>query len=270
MILPDEIFVAESPFKSGREAVRAMHKHSGPHHYDWVIRDRSFWSFRDPTGTSLEEVIDIETLEAVDSESVMLLDDADDQNAVIDLLRRSVEAQLQNELLFDRDSRALFFRAPGPGMRREYRYQSLSNSTSAEVVTLIEKAGRDAIMRHHAFSPRYQRIGDNWFMSITSTYVFTVDGYRPHPASSTMLAGKKKLEKSNSMRGLFLMWRHFLIESGGEKPTSLFDDDFPMDCRPKIRFEAIAPLVMSVAVPEAVWGAEDPEEVDRMQVGLFL
>lgn len=158
MRLPEEIFVAESPFKSGREAVKEILLHDGPRHFDWVIRDRSFWSFRDPRGTVLEEIVDVDTVEAVDTEDVSLLDDVEDQNAVIELLRRSVEAQLAEDLFFDKDSRALCFRAFGPGKKREYAYRSLQNETSAEVVTLIGKEGRDDIMRHHAFSPRYQRI----------------------------------------------------------------------------------------------------------------
>jgi hypothetical protein len=269
--LPDEVFVGESPFKSGHEAVKEMLLHPGPKHFDWVIRDRTFWSFRDPRGTVLEEIVDPDTVEAVDSEEVVLLEEVDDQNAVIELLRRSVETQLVGDLFFDKDSRALCFRAYGPGMKREYEYRSIQNPTSAEVVTLIGKEGRDDIMRHHAFVPRYQRIADDWFVSITPTFVFTSDGYRTHPASSIMLAGKKKLEKAGAIRGQVVMWRHLLKESAQTPVRTLLDEAAVLtDARPPIGFEPLEVLAMPVSVPEDVWYKEDPEEADRMaQVGMF-
>jgi hypothetical protein len=50
IILPDEIFVAESPFKSGRDAVPTL-VGQDDRYFDCVIRGRRFVSFRDPCGT---------------------------------------------------------------------------------------------------------------------------------------------------------------------------------------------------------------------------
>lgn len=265
LVLPEEIFVAASPFRSGPESVKELLLHDGPKHFDWVIRDKTFWSFRDPHGTVLEEIVDVGTIEAVETEAVALLDGLDDQNAIIELLRRSVEAQLADDLFFDKESRALCFRALGPGKTRKYAYKSLQNETSAEVVALIGKEGRDDIMRHHAFVPRYQRIGDDWFVSITPTFVFTSDGYRPHPASGIMLAGKKKLEKAGAIRGQFVMWRHLLMASASAPTHTLLDEtDEWLNERPRIGFEPLEALSMPVSVPEDVWREEDPEEAKRV------
>ena len=57
VILLDEIFVAESPFKSGRDAMPTLLSQDD-RHFDWVIRGRRFVSFRDPTGTAVEQIID--------------------------------------------------------------------------------------------------------------------------------------------------------------------------------------------------------------------
>lgn len=270
MILPKEIFVAESPFKSGREAVKEMHLHDVPKHYDWVLRDRTFWSFRDPRDTVLEEIVDVGSVEAVETEAVAMLNDLNDQNAFIDLLRRSVEAQVSNDLFFDRESRALCFRSIAADQKREYPYKSLHNFTSADVVTIIQKEGRHNIIRHHAFLPRYQRIGDDWYVSITPTFVFTSDGYRTHPASSIMLTGKKKLEKAGAIRGQFIMWRHLLMASGTLRAPSLLDDDQEVDLRSSIGFEPLEPLDLPVTVPEDVWREEDPEEAERVAEGGFF
>ena len=269
MLLPEKVYVGQSLFKSQREATKEMMSHPGPHCFDWVLRDRVFWSFRDPRGTVVSEVVDVDTLEILDTTELSEQDDPDDENAFIDLLRRSVEAQVRADLAFHKDTRSLYFIARAPGKPRRYDYRSLQNNTSAEVVSIHEKVGRDAVMRHHAFSPRYQRLGNDWFVSITPSFVCTVDGYRPHPASSIMIAGKKKLEKNGSLRGQFLMWRHFLIASG-EPPRDLLSDPANQDPRPRIKFEPLEPVLMDVAVPEDAWKQDDPNASNLMSQEALL
>jgi len=262
MILPEEIFVARTSFKSTREATKEMLRNPGRPFFDWIVRDGSLWSFRDPRTGPMAEVVDVDTVEAVEVKLVSLPDNPDDENAVIDLLRRSVEAQLYDQLVFDKDSRSLYFRAEAAGKARTYIYRSLQQATSAEVVKLIKKQGREDIMRHHAFNPRYQRLGDNWFISIQPTFVFTADGHRPHPASSLMLSGKKKLEKEGAVRGQIIMWRHLLIESG--KPSSGLFDDPDRDARARIQFEALEPVALPISVPEDVWKKDDPNAANMV------
>lgn len=269
IVLPADIWVARTSFRSGREAMKEMMSRSGPHFFDWVLRDRSFWSFRDPRGSAVASIIDEETLEAVEVETVSLLEDAEDENAFIDLLRRSVEAQLRDDLAFHKDSRSLYFKATGPGQSRTYAYRSLQNATEADVVSVHEKIGRDPIMRHHAFSPRYQRIGDEWFISVTPNFVFTSDGYHPHPGSSAMLAGKKKLERNGSIRGQILMWRHLLVASG-QPPHDLFVDKNLLDPRPRLQFVPLQPILMDVTVPEEAWKRDDPHATDLASPGGLL
>ena len=92
ILLPEEIFVAESPFKSGRDALPTLLSQDD-RHFDWVIRGRRFVSFRDPTGTAVEKIIDCASLEAVETEYVALTDDFDDEVIIIELLRRTMKEQ---------------------------------------------------------------------------------------------------------------------------------------------------------------------------------
>src|SRR5215208_5121757 len=68
-------------------------------------------------------------------------------------------------------------------------------------------------VRHHAFVPRFERIGDDWYVSITPTFFFSENGSRPHRFGSVLLAGKKKLDRNASVRGQVLMWRHLLANN---------------------------------------------------------
>jgi hypothetical protein len=52
------------------------------------------------------------------------------------------------------------------------------------------------------------------------------------------------------------MWRHLLVTSGDPKRDLLFDSQ-PRQA-PVLRFEALEPIVMPLAVPEEAWKQEDP------------
>jgi len=256
VVLPGEIYIGSSLFASGRDAARELTSIDPHAPFDWVVRNRRFLSFRDPRGTSLTEIYDEGSVEAVETELVALVDDVDDEYTFIDLLARTLSVQLDRDLTYDRENRALYFRALGQNKGRRYRYRSLVNETSAEVVTVWRaKAGHVGSVRHHAFVPRFQRIGDEWFLFITPTFVFTRDGYRPHYNAGALIAGKKKMEKNSAVRGQFVMWRHLLIQSG-ERPHDLLTDD--SECPPLLRFEALDAVTMPLAVPEDAWRQEDP------------
>lgn len=99
--MPDEIFIATSPFGSGRDAIPELMRQDDPRH-DWVIRKRRFVSFFDPRLYGTRVIIDEDQVEAVDTDLFVLNDDLDDTNDTIDLLRRTVERQLAGELSYSR------------------------------------------------------------------------------------------------------------------------------------------------------------------------
>jgi len=263
--LPDEIFIGESPFASGRNAVPALIQAEGQH-FDWVIRGRRFVSFRDPRGTPLEAIVDADTVEAVDTELLALNDDPEDEVVMIELLRRTMQEQVSPDLAYDRGAKVFHFRARERFATREYRYRSLREATSAMVVQVyMNKKRPDQVhsVRHLGFSPRFERIGDEWFLSISPTYVFTEDGFRPHRFASDLVAGKKRFDRNASVRGQFFLFRFLL--SNDTLPDDGVADMFapaplPVAVRPHqfIRFEPVEPVTMDVAVPEDAWVKVDP------------
>ncbi len=258
IVLPEKIYVAASLYASGREAVRELAKFDGHASFDWVIRNLRFISFRNPEGSPLMDVLDEGSLEVVETSAIALPDDIDDENAFIDLLGRTLSTQFDSQLSYDRESRALYFRAKGLNRGFKYRYRSLINETSADVVSVWRRSKDNEVgsVRHHAFVPRFHRIGDEWLLTVTPTFVFTKDGYRPHYYASALLAGKKKKEKNGAIRGQFLMWRYLLVTSGERRNDLLAE--MMTDGSTLLRFEALEPIEMTVAVPEEAWKKEDP------------
>jgi Domain of unknown function (DUF4365) len=262
IILPEDLFVAESPFKSGRDAVPTLVGHDG-RYFDWMIRGRRFVSFRNPRGTGVEKIVEPESIEAVGTEHVALSDDPEDEVIMIELLRRTMEEQFAGDLAYDKETRAFHFRPPEPLVSREYRYRSLKEMTSATVVQLYpdrKKPDRLNNVRHHAFAPRFERIGDDWYVSITPTFFFSENGSRPHRFASILLAGKKRLDRNGSVRGQVLLWRHFLAhnDAGEDRSPSLFNLEPANGPEELLSFESLEPVMMEAAVPEDAWATTDP------------
>jgi hypothetical protein len=135
--LPEEMFLASSPFGSGRDAIPELVKHDKTR-FDWVIRKRRFVSFFEPRDYATRAIVDLDQVEAVDTQLVAFNGDLDDRNDMMDLLRRTVERQASVELSYLRKDRLFHFRATAINKSRSYRYVAEVNDTSAKVVSATE------------------------------------------------------------------------------------------------------------------------------------
>ena len=269
VLLPKTIFVGASPFKSGGPALRELLEHDDRPPDDWVIRGGQFMSFRDPRDGSLAQIVDTGSVEPFDSDEIAFPDDESDEHTIIDLLRRTLTAQLDGILAYSRPQRAFFFAAHPEMTKRAYVYRSLKHRTSAAVVKQYKKDGKVVYVRHHAFEPRFWRIGSQWYLSITPTFVFTWDGYRPDRFGASRLAGKKKLEHQAALTGQFVMWRHLLIHGADGETGQLFD--LEPDSERLLDFQSLEPLVLPRSVPEETWKPSDPsapEAINQIHLGI--
>jgi Domain of unknown function (DUF4365) len=264
--LPDEIFIATSPFASGRDAVPELVKHDNIR-FDWMIRKRRFVSFFDPREYGTRAIVDFGQVEAVDTKLVAFNGELDDINDTMDLLRRTVERQTSAQLFYFRQDRLFHFKATGKNTSRSYRYMANVNETSAKVVSAYaskRKEGRGYV-RHHAARLRFERLADEWFVVVDPDFFFTQDGFQPHRFPEALLAGKKRLERNAAVRGQVMMWQHLLVESG-KHVVELFDSDTPA---PLLQFERLPMIQLPQAVPEDSWSRTDPRANDMVALDLF-
>lgn len=266
--LPESIFIAPSPFKTGRQALGEHFSRSDERlPDDWVLRNGQFMSFRNPEGTALEPLIDSGALEEFAAEDMAFPNDEADERAMIELLRRTLSAQLDGMLTFDRKRKVYYFPAVPEVIEQTYQYVSLKVKTSADVVKRYEKDGRTQYVRHHAFEPRFWRLEDRWFLSIAPTFVFTWDGFRPDKFEASRLAGKKKLEANASVLGQFVMWRHLLVEMGKTAAkVDLFSASDAPDV-PLLTFLPVDSLGFDRGVPDDLWRSSDPQPPEESGQG---
>ena len=260
VVLPEKIYVASSPYKTGHHALRELLDHEERPPDDWVIRGGQFMSFRDPRDGPLSYIVDIGAVEAVNTEDVVFPEEEPDEHTIIDLMRRTLTAQLDGRLAYSRSQRAFYFPAMHRTIEFTYRYKSLRQHTSANVVKKYRKNDKIKYVRHHAFEPRFWRIGNQWFLSITPTFVFTWDGFRPDRFAASRLAGKKQREYQAALTGQFMMWCYLLVDDKERETEELFDPE--LDSDRILQFRQIKPLLLSRGVPDELWRSNEPELPD--------
>lgn len=269
VVMPDEIFVAVPAYSNGRQASAVMVEEDDGR-FDWSIRGNRFISFHDPRGESSELLVEPDTVEAVDTELVANSDDQDDQNDIAHLLRRCLERQTEDRLMFGRHQGRplLMFRPDDICKPLDYAYRSATNPTKARVVAVKmrkDEETRVAYVRHHAFHPKFEHIGQHWYLVIEPTYFFTYDGFRWHQRAEALLSGKKRLEKNSAIWGQVLMWQHLLCKLGEEDTGDLFQEAVPT-IRDVLKFEPAPVIELPVATPEAAWSRNGGPDVAEHEI----
>lgn len=271
--LPTEIFVASTPY-DGRRATAILLDGEDTPRFDWSISGGSFWSFHDPRTSACSQIVDVDQVDAIDTADLAFHDDADEQNRFMHLLRQALRHQTREDLNWSKDRKILYFRALDTNVPRNFAYESAKKKTDADVVMVAmsdRDDGRVSFVRHHAFSPRFERLGDRWYLIISPTYYFTTNGFSPHPHPGALLAGKKRLDKSAALRGQMIMWHRFLTQADRNAERAA-DGLFGVATvrEPRLTFGEPPVVHLETRVPEDGWGSggkkKDTVEHDE---GLF-
>lgn len=265
VFVPDEIFVATTPF-SPKRACAILYDANNGKRFDWTIQESTFWAFHDPRQEATRSIVDLDQVEAIETSLIADHEEIGVRNQFSYLLRLSLAHQFRNDLCWDRDRGGQFyFRALAEGQTRDFRYTSATKTTSARVVSVYpKKNGSDiSYVRHHAFQPRFERLGDQWYLVISPTYFFTTNGYSPHPYPHALLSGKKRADNNSSFRGQVIMWHRFLSQRNPRKHQSSL---FPDDSSQRILVFGKPPGVeLSAKVPEHAWHCAKPTNANRNQ-----
>jgi hypothetical protein len=271
--LPTEIYVASTPY-DGRRATAILLNSDEPARFDWSIAGDTFWSFHDPRTSACRDIVHLDQVDAIETSDLAFHDDVDEANRFVHLLRQALRHQTRDDLYWSKDRKILYFRALHPNTPRNFAYESAKKRTDADVVMVAmsdKDEGKVSFVRHHAFSPRFERLGDQWYLIISPTYYFTTNGFVPHSYPGALLAGKKRLDKSAALRGQVIMWHRYLTKADRDAEraaTGLFGVEASSE--PRLRFGEPPTVQLETRVPEDGWGggkkrADVPDQLE----GLF-
>lgn len=265
VVLPPTMQVAATTYRHGRDALKALLDITDNPPAEWVARGGRLITFLDIDASPLRHVTDTGSVENFPVEEFALHDDDDEQRLFVELLNRTLRAQLDPVLTWSRPLRLYFFPPDGPRINRTWRYMSLKNEASREVVKAKRRPdGSISYVRHSAFAARFWREFDDWYLTIQPSYVFTRDGAKPDGFAGERISKLKRLENNAAIRGQFVMWRSLLTGIG--RSPGQADLLTPPAAAPLLRFEAIEMIGLPLSVPDDLWRARDayaPQDDDE-------
>ncbi|MCY4259454.1 MAG: DUF4365 domain-containing protein [Rhodobacteraceae bacterium] len=267
---PPEIFVATTPYSGGKAAAFLL-EGDEPARFDWIIHGGSFWSFHDPRTSPCRDIVDLDQVEAVETNCLAFHEDLDEQNNFAFLLKTTLKHQVGEDLNWQKDNKLFYFRALQANKPRTFHYEATKKKTSADVVNVVTSKNQEGpvdFVRHHAFVPRFELLDDQWFLVITPTYFFTTNGFTPHSYPQALLAGKKRMDNSATLRGQVIMWHRYLTQSDRAE-SDLFGRE--ADSEPRLRFGEPPQIALETRVPEDVWSTpkkkpEAPNNQEKLAV----
>lgn len=268
--LPREMFIARTSFTM-KKAVGTILDADEPPRFDWVVKGDTFWSFQDPRENVCRHIVDVDQVEAIDTAHLAFHEDIDEQNNFAYLLKKTLGDQFYKDLGWHKGQKAFYFRALAENATRVFSYEASKRKASSDVVNVVMSKGdnpRVAYVRHHAFVPRFENLYDEWYLVINPTYYFTTNGYQEHSYPASLLSGKKRMDKSASLRGQVILWHRFLTQH--QSPiVSLFDPEPTSE--PKLFFGVPPVVQLPRRVPDDVWGVpkKDDEDDQGAQESLF-
>lgn len=254
VVLPAEIYVASTPH-TAKKAAGILLDRDEPARFDWVIKGGSFWSFHDPRNSPCKHIIDLDQVEAIETAHFAFHEDEDERYNFSFLLRKALDHQVRADLNWNKDRKIFYFKAFAPNKPRSFSYEASKKKAATEVVNVAESKvdkTRVEFVRHHAFVPRFESLYDEWFLVINPTYFFTTNGFIPHSHPDALLAGKKRLDNSASLRGQVVMWHRFLAKAQRED-GGLFAH---VTSEPRLEFGEPPTIALVTRVPEDVWGSQ--------------
>ena len=270
LTLPSEIFVAATPY-TPKQAAAILLDADEPARFDWVIKGGTFWSFSDPRNNACKRIVDVGAVDAIDTSTIAFHEDLDEQHNFSYLLRKTLDHQVRGELRWSKDRKLFYFAAKAENTSRTFFYSASKKKTSTDVVNVaMSKAdpARVDFVRHHAFVPRFEQLFDQWYLVINPTYFFTTNGFVAHSYPAALLAGKKRMDNSASLRGQVIMWHRFLTQEEREAQNMFAQ---PV-AGPRLVFAEPPSVTLATRVPEDVWGvakkpSAEPNDAQELLFG---
>lgn len=254
--LPDEIFVAQTQLTT-RKALARMNKAQRERRYDWMIDESSLWTFCDPLTTTVRDLVERDQVEKIETAFLASHDAVDQKHKFVGLLRHTLAHDFRDILGWDRKKKQFYFLPAPAHVARTFRYLGGKQKTQADVVSVYKKVKNEGpidYVRHHSFIPRFERLADQWYLIVNPSYFYTSDGTHPLNYPDALLAGKKRLDTNNTVRGQVIMWHRLLSEMKLEDVDDLLSDRTRSDRTIRLGNPPIVDLPKSV--PEDVWGVK--------------
>ncbi len=257
---PKVLFVGNTRFRTRKELNGWLNEMKIHGRREWILKNERIISFHNLTEYPWSEISDRGTIEDFESREWSESEDKDKCREWVELLNTCLREKLYREgVRFQSEYpfKLYYFIANKDGKPRQYRYHSQQKQSSREVVKLLtnKKTGNIMCYRHSAMEGRFQRFDSLWYLEVSPTYFYSIDGINPYPYHGDQLAGVKRLERNESVLGQLIMWERLLTDRG-----DIFRPEYTM-----LRFDGLTRQIVNLGIVDELWlpveeGAEPDDE----------
>ena len=133
-----------------------------------------------------------------------------------------------------------------------------SGSVAEQFRTVVQKypSGRTSYIRHVAFSGYFKKMDGAWYLQITPSYVFTMDGFSPSRYEADLLSGIKQIEHNDAVLVQVQLWTDILT-----RKADLVHQDYPF-----LKFSELLAFELPYGINDKEWLSK--EDLDVAEIGL--
>lgn len=257
-----KIYSRESSHKMAKELSDALRENNDAAPREWILTDGKVYSFHDLSESAWDSACEGETFSFNADEWAY----SDEHGRKFVWLLNSCLRQFlwQFYMRYSKDEDCFYF-LPSISrdshdqriIERRVTYKSRQKKTGRSVVTkYMHKVEKDRIAyyRHTAFSGRFLRFGNEWFLMVEPTYLFTTDGKELAPFREELKSGIKKIEGDNAVSGTVVMFRELFHH----------DDDL-FSAYPFLSFDEIMKVEIDAGIDDSDWKRIKKED-EKIQV----
>lgn len=248
---PERIYVATTPERFAGPvwaALKQSGREIGP---EWLLTYKRIVSFRDLREPEWASVCNQSTVHVSDPHAWADTDDSDRRRDFVRLLNLCLgEFTRTLGLCYSRELDCYYFPATPDLKPKSITYRSLQQNATREVFSVYHKKSDQSAVshfRHSAFGASFQRFGQEWYLQVTPTYVYTVDGFRLSKYQGDLLAGIKRFDRNAAVIGQLVMWGDLLTPEAG-----LFGGGYPY-----LKFGRLERFQVDRSIDDDAWATQD-------------
>ena len=171
--------------------------------------------------------------------------DPDVQRRFVSLLNATIRAVHHGELRFHRE-RGYVYHLPTSNLAgKKVKGEVGSGRTVFKVYRTQDDRNKVRYCRHYAAWLNFRRWEEEWYLEISPTYHFTIDGERESLYASEYIAGIKRLERNPAVRGLTANWAAFLKQHQADTLFELADR--------RVEFGELLSVTVDASIDEKAW-----------------
>ncbi|HVV51103.1 MAG TPA: hypothetical protein VHO06_15650 [Polyangia bacterium] len=181
----------------------------------WILHNKNIYSFEDPSSGYLSKIVDTGAIEAHSAEQWAKSADPDERRLFVHLLNGALRDDLAIfGVRFASDDKVYYFAGRPDEPPRRYKYKNVRLWSTMTVVSSYDHTAKNGTtstyLRHLAFDGRFRHLGDEWFLEVSPTYRFTIDGRKKSWLHEYRLSGIKRYEGNRSVLSQVLLWSNVL------------------------------------------------------------